>query len=251
MTNPLLPRHPAECNGAPPPGATSPPSPSNHHHNEQSASPPAPDANTPQRPSNSRHCEERSDAAIQEPPGPPPGTGDPRLATHPTAHQDSPIPEPIGPLTPSRLHRLLTLNNAHAAELSLLDAPRLTHILHQAAWAARIGDVDAFVLTLDQTATYDSPNYAWWRAHLPRFLYVDRIVVSPAARGQGLARTLYAAVFAAAQAAGHTAVTAEVNTDPPNPASDALHAALGFQQAGAAIIHGGAKTVRYLIRPIP
>jgi len=111
--------------------------------------------------------------------------------------------------------------------------------------------VDAFVLTLDQTATYDSPNYAWWRAHLPRFLYVDRIVVSPAARGRGLARTLYAAVFAAAQAAGHTAVTAEVNTDPPNPASDALHAALGFQPAGTATIHGGAKTVRYLIRPLP
>jgi len=246
VTDPIPPHHPEECSAAPSaPDTTTPRTPNGSRHCEEcSAAPAAPGTTTPRKPDSSRHCEERSGAAIQGPPGPLPGPREPQLATHST-------PASIGPLTPDRLHRLLTLNNAHAAELSFLDAPRLAHILHQSAWAARIGDVDAFVLTLDQTATYDSPNYAWWRAHLPRFLYVDRIVVSPAARGRGLARTLYAAVFAAAQAAGHTAVTAEVNTDPPNPASDALHAALGFQQAGTATIHGGAKTVRYLIRPLP
>jgi hypothetical protein len=38
----------------------------------------------------------------------------------------------------------------------------------------------------------------------------------------------------------------EVNSDPPNPPSDALHASLGFKEVGSAAIHGGAKTVRYL-----
>jgi uncharacterized protein len=39
-----------------------------------------------------------------------------------------------------------------------------------------------------------------------------------------------------------------VNSDPPNPASDAFHAALGFEVVGEAAIHDGAKTVRYLAR---
>lgn len=45
-------------------------------------------------------------------------------------------------------------------------------------------------------------------------------------------------------------VCCEVNSDPPNPASDAFHARLGFAEVGAAAIHGGAKSVRYLARPL-
>jgi len=211
-------------------------------------------------PSPSRHCEERSDAAIQWPPEPAGGPLDPWPAPQQAARDDGglaaarsgrPVVESIGPLTPNRLDRLLALNNAHAAELSLLDVTRLTHLLRQSFWAARIGDVDAFMLMLDQSADYDSPNHRWFRGRYPRFAYVDRIAVSPAARGRGLARALYAGAIQAAATAGHTALMAEVNSDPPNPASDALHAALGFQQVGAASIHGGAKAVRYLMRPLP
>jgi predicted GNAT superfamily acetyltransferase len=45
-------------------------------------------------------------------------------------------------------------------------------------------------------------------------------------------------------------VTCEVNADPPNPASDAFHAALGFAIAGQALIHGGSKSVRYFTRSL-
>ena len=226
-----------------------------------------------------RHSKERSDAAIQGPPGSNPSPPGPRIAA-PQAARDDKLPvtagdgnqpltdggdtspaavrsdgrptlEPAAPLTPDRLERLLTLNNTHVTELSLLDADRLAHLLSQAFWAARISDVDAFMLMLDQSASYDSPNHRWFRGRYPRFAYVDRIAVSPAARGRGLARALYAGAIQAAVAAGHTALMAEVNINPPNPASDALHAALGFQEVGAATIHGGAKTVRYLIRPLP
>ncbi len=48
-----------------------------------------------------------------------------------------------------------------------------------------------------------------------------------------------------ARQAGQTRVVCEVNLDPPNPASDAFHANMGFVEIGQAAIHNGAKTVRY------
>jgi len=105
-------------------------------------------------------------------------------------------------------------------------------------------------MAFDQDADYDSPNYLWFRERYPRFVYVDRIVVAPAMRKCGLANRLYEDLFRVAKDAGHDRVVCEVNSDPPNPASDAFHAALGFVEVGHASIHGGTKTVRYLARPL-
>ena len=48
------------------------------------------------------------------------------------------------------------------------------------------------------------------------------------------------------RAAGHARVVCEVNSDPPNPASDAFHAALGFAEVGQAVLATQGKVVRYL-----
>ncbi|HEY4353980.1 MAG TPA: GNAT family N-acetyltransferase [Paraburkholderia sp.] len=141
---------------------------------------------------------------------------------------------------------LLALNNSHAQELSWLEPERLEHLVREAFWARRIGHLDAFVLAFDQDARYDSPNFLWFRARYPRFIYVDRIVVASSARGRGCARILYHDLFAQAARAGHERVVCEVNSSPPNPQSDSFHAASGFVEVGNAIIHDGAKTVRYL-----
>ena len=146
--------------------------------------------------------------------------------------------------------RLLALNNQHATELSWLDADRFAELAARAFLSRRIGCVDAFLLAFDQDADYDSPNFQWFLARYARFVYVDRIVVRPAARGRGLARRLYEDLFAEAARAGHARVVCEVNQDPPNAASDAFHTALGFAEVGNATIHGGRKTVRYLVRPL-
>ena len=143
---------------------------------------------------------------------------------------------------------LLALNNAHAQELSWLEADRLTSLIARAFLASRIGSLEAFLLAFDQDADYDSPNFLWFKSRYDRFVYVDRIVVAPEARGRGHARTLYDDLFARAARAGHDRVVCEINSEPPNPASDAFHAALGFAEVGSAVIHGGAKTVRYLAR---
>ena len=52
---------------------------------------------------------------------------------------------------------------------------------------------------------YDSPNYLWFRARYPRFVYVDRMAVAEASRGRGYARRLYADLTDSALAAGQTA----------------------------------------------
>ncbi len=153
--------------------------------------------------------------------------------------------EPIG----SPDSALLVLNNAHAAELSLLDDARMAELNDRAFLACRIGEAEALLLAFDQGADYDSPNFLWFRERHARFVYVDRIVVAPAARGRGHARRLYEHLFDRARAAGHGQIVCEVNADPPNPASDAFHAALGFRQVGSATLPGG-KTVGYFAKAL-
>lgn len=156
----------------------------------------------------------------------------------------------IEPIRPADEPAVLALNNAHAAETSWLEAERLHQLIGEAFVAGRIGALEAFLLTFDQDADYDSPNFLWFRERYPRFVYVDRIVTAPEARGQGHARRMYLALFTAARAAGHERIVCEVNADPPNPASDAFHASLGFVEVGAASIDGGKKSVRYFERKL-
>jgi predicted GNAT superfamily acetyltransferase len=144
---------------------------------------------------------------------------------------------------------LLALNNAHAAQLSWLEPERLAHLVGQAFLARRIGNLDALLLALDQDADYDSPNFLWFRSRYDRFVYVDRIVVAASAQGRGYARRLYQDLFEHAVRTGHQQIFCEVNSSPPNPQSDAFHAALGFAEIGSASIPDG-RTVRYLSRQL-
>lgn len=176
-----------------------------------------------------------------------------------------PPPAVIRPLY-AATELLLALNHAHATELSTLTLDRFQHLIQQSFYAAAIGEADALLLTFDQSADYDSPNFLWFRAHFsrepvvagaaggnlhnPNFVYVDRVVTARAARGRGYARALYSELFQRARSAGHTRVVCEVNFDPPNPASDAFHASLGFHEIGRASIHNHTKSVRYLLRAL-
>ena len=156
----------------------------------------------------------------------------------------------IHSIEPADQPAMLELNNAHAAELSWLDPRELDRLLGEAFYARRIGDLEAFIMTFDQDALYASPNFLWFRERYPRFVYVDRVVTAASARGKGHARGLYVDLFAEAKRAGHELIVCEVNSNPPNPGSDAFHAALGFQEVGSAAIHGGEKTVRYFVKDL-
>ena len=153
-------------------------------------------------------------------------------------------------ITPGAEAGILALNNEHATELSWLDSGRLAALVSRAFHARCIGDAEAFLLALDERAEYDSPNFRWFRERYQSFGYVDRRAVASAARGRGHARRLYADLIGRTAASGRRIIGCEVNFEPPNPASDALHAALGFSEVGRAVIGGGSKTVRYLVCPV-
>ena len=133
---------------------------------------------------------------------------------------------------------LLALNNDHARELSWLEPRRLEYLVGEAFLARRIGHVDAFLLAFDQDARYDNVNFEWFRA--------DAAGTSSGLRDRGSARRLYRELFERAIRARHDRIVCEVNSTPPNPASDAFHAALGFVEVGAATLYDGSRTVRYL-----
>jgi len=151
------------------------------------------------------------------------------------------------------LAEVLVLNEAVEELTAPLDAARLGVLIARAAFAeARLapdGRVAGFLVGFDAEAGHDSPNFAWFRGRMDRFAYVDRVVIAPWAQERGVARALYADFAAAARARGLRLLVCEVNRVPPNPASDAFHAALGFREVGQGVPIPG-KLVRYLARPL-
>ncbi|MGA3125885.1 MAG: GNAT family N-acetyltransferase [Candidatus Korobacteraceae bacterium] len=146
---------------------------------------------------------------------------------------------------------VLSLNNIHAKETSALDCTSVAELLKMAFYARGIDHGGtAFLIAFDQNAPYRNPNFHWFKESRESFVYVDRIIVAAAARGQGIARILYEDLFVLAKRAGQDRVVCEVNIEPPNPISEAFHLAMGFKEVGQASIHGGTKTVRYLEKTI-
>jgi uncharacterized protein len=167
-------------------------------------------------------------------------------------------PHDTGTLTDLRaapdtlLRQVLALNDAVSDMTSPLDAMRLRRLLDWATLAPGIvagdGTLCGFLIGMAPGSAYDSPNYRWFNDRMDTFAYIDRVVVAPAAQGRGVARRLYAAFADHADRHRLGPLVCEVNLTPPNPASDAFHAALGFTEAGRADL-GRDKSVRYLARP--
>ena len=156
---------------------------------------------------------------------------------------------PPAPLPPAVQQALLALNAAHEAETSPLDAAGL-HALLAASWHLGLAGPHGqhgVLLALDDRSEWPGVNFQWFKARFARFIYIDRVVVAATQQGRGIGRHLYAELFQRAAAAGVPLIGCEVNSQPPNPASDAFHAALGFAVIGSATLAGG-KTVQYLAR---
>jgi predicted GNAT superfamily acetyltransferase len=144
---------------------------------------------------------------------------------------------------------LLRLNNDNSRETSLLTREKLDGMIASASIATFVEPGIAFLLAFAQDDDYDGGHFRWFRERLDKFVYIDRIVVNKARRRHGLGRLFYEDLFRRAELLGHLTVACEVNVQPPNPVSDAFHAAFGFTEVGTATFDDGAttKTVRYLV----
>lgn len=141
--------------------------------------------------------------------------------------------------------RLLSLNNAHAEELSYKTPEDFALLLAAASHARAEPRGLALIVAFDDGCAYDNPNFAWLKTRFQRFYYIDRVVVDAAARGLGLARQFYEGLAERAMSEGRERLVCEVNSVPPNPQSDAFHEKLGFRPIGSQVLDARGKTVRY------
>lgn len=143
------------------------------------------------------------------------------------------------------IETILALSALHETETSPLTRDQLIQMRAEAFHSASAGDGrDGYLISFDQDAEYDSVNFLWFKTRYPRFIYIDRVVVAAHARGKGIARGFYEALFDQARTAGHHQVVCEINLAPANPGSLAFHDALGFVEVGQADL-GPAKRVSY------
>ncbi len=147
---------------------------------------------------------------------------------------------------PTDFPAILELNAESVMFLSPLSSERIDRLHRMAAYHKVIehdGVVAAFLLAFREGTGYDSPNYAWFVDRYAEFLYIDRIVVAPAARSRGFAAALYEDIIAVASRAGALPLTCEFDLDPPNPPSMRFHMRMGFHEVGTQWLHGGTKQV--------
>lgn len=157
----------------------------------------------------------------------------------------------FSPDFPKLLANLIALNAANEVETSPLDEPTLLSMLRESFhWAAPARGLDGLLISFDQDADYNGLNFTWFQKRYARFVYVDRVIVANHRRGHGIARRLYSDLIASMREEAQTLLTCEINLNPPNPVSLAMHAAIGFKELAQATLPNG-KTVSYQALHLP
>ncbi len=146
----------------------------------------------------------------------------------------------------SDFQAILELNAAEAQRTSPMDPQRLESLVRMSAYCKVVmvgGRMAAFLIALREGAPYANENYSWFASRLPKFLYVDRVVVNSRFSGRGIGSMLYDDLFGYARTEGIAKVTCEYNVVPPNPTSRAFHDKFGFRELGTQWVAGGVKQV--------
>lgn len=145
---------------------------------------------------------------------------------------------------------LVALNNAAVPAVNALtraDLVRFARVAPHFRVAALDGTAVGVMIALGPGADYDSPNYRWFEHRYDAFLYVDRIVIDPAARSAGIGAALYDDLATSARAGGVPRLACEVNLRPANDRSLRFHLRLGFRAVGTQDTENGSKTVQLMI----
>jgi predicted GNAT superfamily acetyltransferase len=141
---------------------------------------------------------------------------------------------------------ICALNLADVQHTSPMDAARLATLANLSCYfkvACVEESVAGFVLAMRSGAAYENDNFGWFARRYPRFLYVDRVVVSSAFRGLRLGSLLYQDLFRYARDNAIPRVTCEYNIVPRNEASRLFHDKFGFKEQGTQWVANGTKLV--------
>jgi predicted GNAT superfamily acetyltransferase len=146
----------------------------------------------------------------------------------------------------SDFQSICALNLNEVQHTSPMDQGRLQTLAGLACYhrvASKDGVVAAFLLAICSGAAYENENFAWFERSYPRFLYIDRVVVSSAFRGHGMASLLYDDLFNYARDNAIPVLTCEYNLIPPNEPSRLFHDKFGFKECGTQWVANGTKRV--------
>lgn len=141
---------------------------------------------------------------------------------------------------------ILALNLADVTLTSPMDSARLATLDGISCYhrvACMDGQVMGFLLAMRSGAPYENDNFAWFSRKYVSFVYVDRVVISNAARGQRLGSRLYEDLFSWARQNGIPHVTCEYNIVPANEPSRLFHKKFGFVEQGTQWVSDRTKQV--------
>jgi predicted GNAT superfamily acetyltransferase len=134
------------------------------------------------------------------------------------------------------LDRVMEINAANVPEVSEVDSDELRFIVDECALALVVeadSEIAGFCLVLGHGSSYDSVNYRWFMDRMPDAMYLDRVAFDDRFQGRGLGSALMTSDHPDA-----SALTLEVNIDPPNEPSLSFHHKHGFAEVGRQLSHG-------------
>ena len=147
-------------------------------------------------------------------------------------------------MTAADLAAVLALNATAEGLVEPLGPDRLDWLRLIAAHAAVV-DLDGrpagFLLTFTPGSAYDGLEFQWFAAtYASRFLFIERIVIAPEHRREGLASQVYGAIERAAKPFERAAT--RVRTDPPDLPGLAFHTNRGYVEVAKQRLANGTTT---------
>ena len=157
----------------------------------------------------------------------------------------------IADIQPKHFDKILKMNAAFVHWLSPLDKAGLKALISSCIYARQIGSGDAVLLAIaSETEMADHSNLSWLKSRNENFIYIDRVIVSAPAQGNGYAGLLYTDLATFAQVNGYDSLTCEVNLLPANPGSHAFHLRHGYHPQGDFNHPHTGKSVRYYAKAL-
>ncbi|GAA6151999.1 GNAT family N-acetyltransferase [Pseudoteredinibacter isoporae] len=129
--------------------------------------------------------------------------------------------------------QMAAINNVEVPHVNHLETEEFYQLLESADYCECLQDDDeeifGFIVAFrHQNQNYQGFNFQWFQQNSEDFLYIDRIIVAPWARSQGIGKRLYDTAASWCRENNIRHLVCEVNQSPPNPNSHHFHQALGF-----------------------